>query len=95
MKRVEGPQTPYESYCFSCRVTFPVDARHCVHCGGRLARGAAEGAAVGLPGLLGGSEPEEVPDEEGALFTLRRFGGLLIWTLVAASALLSNLCERS
>lgn len=97
MQRVEGPQTPYESYCFSCHVTFPVEARQCVHCGGRLARRAPGAESAGLPGLLGGGrgEPEEMPDEEGALFTMRRFGGLLVWTLVAASALLSNLCERS
>ena len=36
--RAQGAKTPYESYCYSCQVTFPPDARLCVHCGQRLSR---------------------------------------------------------
>jgi len=99
MERVHGPQTPFESYCFSCGVTFPVETKRCVHCGGRLARagqkaeGVAEAVAPTLP-TRGGGVDDEVLEEEGASLTLRRFGGLLIWALVALSALLSNLCQK-
>ena len=34
----DGPQTPYEVFCHTCRVTFPVGTKACLHCGGRLAR---------------------------------------------------------
>lgn len=99
MERVQGPQTPFESYCFHCRVTFPVEAKRCIHCGGPLARAGRRlelGAAATAPDArsLPPEAAEEEMLEEGASLTLRRFGGLLIWALVAASALLSNLCQK-
>lgn len=36
--QAHGPQTPYEVFCPRCNVTFPVGARQCLHCGGRLSR---------------------------------------------------------
>lgn len=36
--RADGPQTPYEVYCYQCHVTFPAGTRRCIHCGGRLSR---------------------------------------------------------
>jgi len=36
--RQTEPQNPYESYCYSCNVSAPIDARSCVHCGGRLSK---------------------------------------------------------
>ena len=36
MKRIEGPQTPFEVYCAHCKVTFPIGTRQCLHCGGRV-----------------------------------------------------------
>ncbi len=38
MELIEGPQTPFEVYCYDCHVTFPVGTRRCVHCGRRLER---------------------------------------------------------
>ena len=96
MQRVQGPQTPYESYCFQCRVTFPVEARRCVHCGGRLARAGQGPPDAPPPQALAagatGAADDEFDEEEGP-FSLRRFGGLAIWAVVALSALLSNLCQ--
>ena len=98
MERVEGAQTPYEVYCFHCRVTYPVEARRCLHCGGPLfGRGERAGAgapaplaapAAGLP-LPGGEETED-----GPIVMVRRFGGLAIWAIVALAAVLQNLCHR-
>jgi len=36
MRSIEGPQTPFEVYCPSCKVTFPIGTRRCLHCGGRV-----------------------------------------------------------
>ena len=95
MERVEGARTPYEVYCFHCRVTFPAEARRCLHCGGPLfgpgQRAGGAPIAKTPPGLPtpGGEE-----DEDGTLLTVRRFGGLALWTLVALAAVLQNLCHR-
>src|SRR5262245_33800908 len=96
MERVQGALTPYEVYCFQCRVTFPAEARRCLHCGGplygpgeRAGAGAAQPAPqVGFP-IPAGEDAEETP-----LAMARRFGGLAIWGLVALSAVVSHLCQR-
>lgn len=94
MERVEGARTPYEVYCFQCRVTFPPEARRCLHCGGALsgrderARGGPELApSLGLP------VPAGEDADEGPVMIARRFGGLAVWALVALSALLSHFCQ--
>ena len=95
MDRVQGAQTPYEVYCFRCRVTFPVEARRCLHCGGPLlGRNEHAGAASRL--VVGPSAPAPGGDEaeEGPLLMARRFGGIAIWALVALAAVLQNLCHR-
>ena len=95
MQRVEGARTPYEIYCFHCRVTFPTEARRCLHCGGPLfGRGERAGAAPpGAPGPVlpvpGGEDAEE-----GPVVMVRRFGGLAIWVIVALAAVLQNVCHR-
>jgi hypothetical protein len=109
MERVRGAATPYEVYCHRCRVTFPVEARRCIHCGGPL---TGQAAAVASPTLRTGAvfppaaapSPEEArgplppEDEEGGEFEgssllLRRFGGLALWALIALAAMISNLCS--
>lgn len=91
MERTEGSQTPYEVYCYSCRVTFPVGQRRCIHCGARL------GHRAELPHRRAGAmEPPIVVAEEeesGNAQMLRRFGGLAVWALLALSAVLSNMCR--
>ena len=95
MQRVEGAQTPYEVYCFRCRVTFPVEARRCLHCGGRLfGRGERAAATAEVAPAPGVPIPADEGDETPAVM-VRRFGGLAIWTIVALAAVLANLCQRS
>jgi hypothetical protein len=87
MERAEGPQTPYEVYCFSCRVTFPVGTRRCTHCGapiGRRGPQVAQQLAAEFP----------VEEEAPAEFSVgRRVGGLSLWILLALGAVLSRLCS--
>src|SRR5262245_47871699 len=94
MERAEGALTPYEVYCYQCHVTFPTEARRCVHCGGRLYK---RGERVGGPELAPSSGlpiPAGEDAEEGPVMMARRFGGLAIWALVALSAVLSHLCQQ-
>jgi hypothetical protein len=92
MERVEGALTPYEVYCFRCRVTFPVEARQCLHCGGPLFGPASEPRVrprVAAP--RGGRRRHgETTRPAGAL---RRFGGLAIWAIVAHSRRVPDLCH--
>ena len=94
MERVEGARTPYEVYCFRCRVTFPAEARRCLHCGGPLF-GAGERARPGEP-APGPAVPIPAGEdaEEGPVVMVRRFGGLAIWVLVAVSWMVQTLCHR-
>jgi hypothetical protein len=88
MERAAGPQTPYESYCFNCRVTFPADARRCIHCGRPIGRRDPKGArpiAAELPA-------EDEATQEASL--LRRVGSISLWVLVALGAALSRLCQE-
>lgn len=88
MERADAPQTPYESYCFNCGVTFPANARRCIHCGGRVGRRDPKGArpiAAELPA------EEEAPQEASLL---RRVGSISLWVLVAIGAALSRLCQE-
>ena len=96
MQRVEGAQTPYEVYCFRCRVTFPVEARRCLHCGGQLYPPGQRVVPATDPSLHEGL-PLPAPDEtaEGPALAVRRFGSIAIWGLVALSAILNSLCNRT
>ena len=95
MEKVEGVGTPYEVYCFRCRVTFPVEARRCLHCGGQLSgRGERAGAASPLAPRPGAPLPGDDDAEEGPVMMARRFGGIVIWAIVALAAVLQNLCQR-
>jgi hypothetical protein len=95
MDRFEGAQTPYEVYCSRCRVTFPVEARRCLHCGGPLmGRNQRAGTTAPLVGGPAAPAPDDDEVEAGPLMTARRFGGIAIWALVALAAVLQNLCHR-
>jgi hypothetical protein len=87
MEPTEGPQTPFEAYCFNCRVTFPLGTRRCTHCGepiGRRSSRAAPQLAAEFP------VEEEAPAEPSAG---RRLGGLSLWILLALGAALSRMCS--
>jgi hypothetical protein len=95
MERVEGARTPYEVYCFHCRVTVPAEARRCLHCGGPLfGAGERAGSSREIPTGVALPIPGGEDAEEGPVMIARRFGGLAVWALVALSAVLSHLCQR-
>ncbi len=56
MERHEGPQTPYEVYCYNCRVTAAAGTSRCVHCGGRMGGRAQRGAAAVVTELPDGDQ---------------------------------------
>ncbi len=94
MERVEGARTPYEVYCFHCRVTFPAEARRCLHCGGPLfGPGQRAGIAAEMASAAGLPLPAGGEADEGRALSVRRFGGLALWALVALAAVLQNLCR--
>jgi hypothetical protein len=91
MEKRIGPQTPYEVYCYNCRVTFPVGTRSCVHCGRPI--GAAPltpGAPQILPGSPGSADELELPGPLSA----RKLGGMSLWVLLALGAALSRFCAE-
>lgn len=95
-----GPQTPYEVYCYQCRVTFPVGTSRCIHCGRPIgAPAAARDLFPNLPGvnLPGSAGPEAAGRDEVSdpLVAVRKFGGVGLWLLVALGAALSRACNGS
>jgi hypothetical protein len=89
MERAEGPQTPFEVYCYDCRSTFALGTRSCVHCGRPIAGRAAR------PQLDARPHPLETQDDEGPEQSLaRRIGGTSLWVLVALAAAASRLCAE-
>lgn len=84
MERYEGPQTPYEVYCYDCRVTFPAGTARCVHCDGRLGGRAKRGEVAVVTDLPEG--------EVGQPSIARRLGGMSLWMLIALGAAVSRMC---
>lgn len=75
-----GPASPYEVRCLRCDVSFPVETRRCIHCGGPTSASSAgvDVAAftgrveAGAPGSAAPSSPAPIslgdradPDEPG------------------------------
>jgi hypothetical protein len=88
MEKRVGPQTPYEVYCYECRVTFPVGTRSCLHCGRPI--GVPAASRMLNPMLpAGAGDAAEAADP---LSSARRFGGLSLWVLLAIGAALTRLC---
>ena len=90
--RPEGPQSPFEVYCYDCRTTFPVGTRQCVHCGGRL----GDRKRSRIPALPHPLESLEVEENEAPEPRFgRKLGGLSLWVLLAVGAVISRLCAGS
>ena len=89
-----GPQTPYEVYCYGCKVTFPIGTRRCVHCG-RPISGSQLTRGIGpiTPGGPGPG-PADLPDEMElpGQVSVRKMGGMSLWVLLALGAALSRFC---
>jgi hypothetical protein len=90
LERHEGPQTPYEVYCYHCRATFAVGTRSCVHCGRPI------GGRAGQPRAEGRTELTVEPKDEDILepSMARRIGGTSLWVLIAIAAAASRLCAE-
>ena len=83
----QSPQTPYEVFCPRCKVTFPVGARHCLHCGGRLARERGQLIEAPLSFDEGGAPVEDEGPRMG------RFSPVaLIWVLLFVAGTLYRAC---
>ena len=85
--QAQGPQTPFEVFCPQCKVTFPVGARHCLHCGGRLLRERTR-----LVEALSSFDQEGAPlEDEGP--RMNRFSpDALIWVLLFVVGTLYRAC---
>jgi hypothetical protein len=91
METRNGPQTPFEVYCYDCKVTFPVGTRRCIHCGrpvggNPLTRGAT-------PISPGTADPDELVELPGQV-SIRKFGGMSLWVLLAIGAAISRFCAE-
>ena len=86
--QANGPQNPYEVWCYQCNVTAPADARRCVHCGGRL---SAQGSAPAekLPHGFDG----EVAANEGPIRSRTISPMTVIWVVVAIAVTLQRMCN--
>ena len=85
-RRPEGPQSPYEVYCYHCHASFAVGTRSCVHCGRRMGRAPARATGIDIP---------EIPEAEAEALEpsiARRLGGVSLWVLLALGAGLMRLC---
>lgn len=84
-RRQEGPQTPFEVYCYHCQASFALGTRNCVHCGRRM------GGAPKVPeALLSTEVPEAATAAEPSVG--RRIGGISLWVLIAVGAALTRMC---
>jgi ribosomal protein L37E len=91
LQRQEGPQTPYEVYCYHCEATFAVGTRRCVHCGQPIGGRARRPRAEGAPEVM---QPEPMEEEVLEPSIARRLGGTSLWVLIAIAAAASRLCAE-
>ena len=78
--------TPYEVSCPRCKVTFPVGTRHCIHCGGPIARGRGLFAATVAAAAATQTEPVEFEVEEELPRSSPFTPGAIVWVLIAGAA---------
>ena len=83
-RRQEGPQSPYEVYCYNCQAGFAAGTRICVHCGRRMGGAPARPKAILTPEI---TEAEAVEPSIG-----RRLGGMSLWVLFAVGVALTRMC---
>ena len=77
---MRGTASPYEVRCLRCDVSFPLETRRCIHCGGPTSSsGASSGAVAGLgttmPGPLAptsGTSPAPIGFETDGPFPWSR-----------------------
>jgi hypothetical protein len=88
-------QRPFEVYCHRCIVSFPAEARRCLHCGSRLARDPLSHDPLS-PGRLSTMEVEEFLPVEVEEEAPRRspFSPMaLIWVVLLAVGSIHRACS--
>ena len=77
---MRGTGSPYEVRCLRCDVSFPLETRRCIHCGGPTSAsrsGAEAGAGMGAPiqgplATTSGTSPTPIGIETGGPFPWSR-----------------------
>ena len=85
-----GAQTPYEVYCYSCKVTFPIGTRQCIHCGRPI--GGSPLTRARHPADHARRRRSSRGDRDAGQISMRKLGGMSIWVLLALAAAVSRLC---
>ena len=85
-----GPQTPFEVYCYDCKVTFPLETRRCIHCGRPI--GGSPLMRSAAPINPGAADPDEL--ELPGQVSVRKLGGMSLWVLLAIGAAISRFCAE-
>ena len=90
----ENPLSPFEVYCQRCRVTFPVNAKRCLHCGGRLSNTRSTPPIVFEPSMVPARPlPLDLPDEDTPSRT-RSFSPIsILWIAVALAVGVQRACS--
>lgn len=84
-----GPQTPFEVYCYDCKVTFPIGTRRCIHCSRPI---GGNPLTLGATPITPGAEPDEL--ELPGQVSVRKLGGMSLWVLLAIGAAISRFCAE-
>ncbi len=92
--QTKSPVSPFEVYCQRCGVTFPINAKRCVHCGGRLSNTQSASPLVFEPSIQTSMAPPlELQDED----TPRRTRGFspisILWIAVALAVGVQRACS--
>ncbi len=92
--QLENPVSLFEVYCHRCRVTFPVNAKGCLHCGGRLSKTRSAPPIVFEPSMQPSMPPPlELPDEDTPSRT-RGFSPIsILWIAVALAVGVQRACS--
>jgi len=92
----------YEVYCPRCRVTFPIGAKKCLHCGGRVGPRddwgqmvrSREGGGLKVPGEVGAqtfeSEAADADELEGR--SALRSPITMLWIFLALATAVYRAC---
>jgi len=91
--------SPYEVLCSHCDVTFPTGTRHCIHCGGPIARARGGGLLAAVTAAKAANEsqtaePIEVEEEE-ELARRSSFSPVsILWLVLIAGGAVFRACAE-
>jgi hypothetical protein len=84
-------RVPYEVYCPSCRVTFPVGTRRCLHCGGRVGPQGSAGMSIEPPPAEQAEEVDIGGEERPRIRSLSPL--TVLWVLLLLAGSLYRACS--